>query len=239
MSVLLLAIVGLQGVNYGVKEVDLKRGEARALIERYGDCIILKRRKAASEAILSNAYSGVIRRKYPTLIDGKCLQAPRGMTAMVSFSGEHLKYALADALFEAELSQSAPPNVEAVPPLQRGSPYPAPKPPTANASKSIIADYQKASRNYDLWRASDVASQFGECVVRSNPLGARELLRTEPETAAESAAFGSLSGALGDCLAAGEKLTFSKQVLRGTVAINYYRLAKALTSPAQPTSLAE
>ena len=226
MSVLLLAAF-IQSGPFDVKEVALDRAATRAMIERYGDCIVKNRRKAAAEVILKDVYSPVIRVKYPTLFDGECLDAPRALIARLALSGEQLKYALADALFERELAGRAAPSVAAVPPLPRDPPYPPPVPPPANANNSTVTSYREAERSYNLWRITDVASRFGECVVRTNPPYVRELLKTEPETAEESAAFRMLGGAFGQCLATGQKLTFSKQVLRGTVAVNYYRLDHA------------
>jgi hypothetical protein len=69
-------------------------------------------------------------------------------------------------------------------------------------------------------------------VVRVNPAAARTLLLTRPESAEEKAAFATMNLAFATCLPEGVTMSFGKTALRGTVAMNYYRLAKA--APAAP-----
>ncbi len=69
--------------------------------------------------------------------------------------------------------------------------------------------------------------RFGECVVRADAAGSAALLRSEPDSDAESAAFNQLMPAFGSCVEMNRKLTGDKIEMRGTVAYNYYRLASA------------
>lgn len=52
-------------------------------------------------------------------------------------------------------------------------------------------------------------------------------MSTEPETAAEAGSFDALRPTVAQCLLKGRTLAFGKLVLRGTIALNYYRLAHA------------
>lgn len=70
-------------------------------------------------------------------------------------------------------------------------------------------------------------SHYGECVVRGNSRSSFGLLVSMPGTSAEKAALSELKPALSGCLVQGETLTFGKVVLRGAIAVNYYRLAHA------------
>ena len=70
-------------------------------------------------------------------------------------------------------------------------------------------------------------SRYGECVVRADPAGSRALLAAKPETPEEASRFAALRLALATCLPEGHTLEFGKLALRGTIAVNYYRLAKA------------
>jgi hypothetical protein len=48
-----------------------------------------------------------------------------------------------------------------------------------------------------------------------------------PETDAEAAGFGTLTPTVAQCLPEGRMISLGKLVLRGTIAVNYYRLAHA------------
>jgi hypothetical protein len=68
---------------------------------------------------------------------------------------------------------------------------------------------------------------LGECIVRANSSEARDLLATKPESPAETSSFVAMGDALTSCVDNGEKLSLNKLVLRGIVAVNYYRLVTA------------
>ena len=68
---------------------------------------------------------------------------------------------------------------------------------------------------------------FGECVVRTDPARAHVLLMTPPGSLAERAAIDALAPAFGDCVVQGGRFTATRPILRGLVAISYYRLAHA------------
>ena len=54
---------------------------------------------------------------------------------------------------------------------------------------------------------------------------------TAPDSAEEAARFGALRPALAHCLSEGETLRSGKAALRGSIAVNYYRLAHAARAP--------
>jgi hypothetical protein len=70
-------------------------------------------------------------------------------------------------------------------------------------------------------------SHYGECIVRADTAGAKALLLATPDSADEAARFAALGPSLSRCLPEGTTLRFGKVTLRGSVAINYYRLAYA------------
>jgi hypothetical protein len=70
-------------------------------------------------------------------------------------------------------------------------------------------------------------STLGECIVRTAPEAATRLVRSEVSTPAETVAFAAIKPAVSKCLSAGKVFAFSSEMLRGTVALNYYRLAAA------------
>jgi hypothetical protein len=55
-----------------------------------------------------------------------------------------------------------------------------------------------------------------------------------PNSPEEASQFAAMQQSLGACLPAGQQLKFGKLDLRGTIAVNYYRLAKAAAGAARP-----
>ena len=76
------------------------------------------------------------------------------------------------------------------------------------------------------------ASSIGECAVRANPQGARQLLRTRINSKEERQAVQALMPAFAGCIPAGVEVRPDLTTLRGNVAVYYYRLAHAPKSQA-------
>lgn len=201
--------------------------QTRRLAYDYAKCVVGRHHTAASEALLSNVDNHTILERYRELIDGDCLVRSTHASAKMSFPGDLYRYALADALVARELSTTTIPDFSKVPLLERGSPPEPPAALPANASKADMKRYQNALKSFGEAQTFRALAEYGECVVRQNPAGARALLTTEPETGAESNSFDALRVTLAECLPEGRTLTFGKVVLRGTIAENYYRLAHA------------
>jgi hypothetical protein len=60
--------------------------------------------------------------------------------------------------------------------------------------------------------------EMGTCIADTNPAGTAALLRTEPVSKEEGAAFAALTDNLGKCLRVGTKLQASRQALRAALA---------------------
>lgn len=200
--------------------------ETRRLLDDYGRCIVKRWPKLAGDAIRRNADNSELMKRYRVLIDGSCLPV-RGQGALrVKFEGDQYRYALADALVRQELAAVPPPVLDDVPQLQRREPVEPSK--LSRSGKPLKpAQYAAAVRGYEQAQAFDYLSRYGECVVRIDPAAAKALLMTAPETSEESARFAAMSTALATCVAEGRTMSFGKLALRGTIAVNYYRLAKA------------
>ncbi|CAM3033816.1 hypothetical protein SPAN111604_00485 [Sphingomonas antarctica] len=74
-------------------------------------------------------------------------------------------------------------------------------------------------------------ARVGDCMVRKNTGGARQLMRTEPGSVGESQAISGMVPFLGGCLPKGKQYQFSKSLLRGTVAEPLFRLSMAAGKP--------
>jgi hypothetical protein len=189
--------------------------------------VVGRHAQAASEALLAYVDNKTMMRRYGILVDGDCLVRVTHASAKMKFPGDLYRYALADALVARELAAAPVIDLSGVPPLDRGTPPDPPAAPAANASKGEKARYEDALKDYNEKQSFRALDEFGECVVRTNPAGARSLLLTQPEAPAEASGFDALRPAFAECLPEGMTLAFGKLVLRGTVAVNYYRLAHA------------
>jgi hypothetical protein len=119
------------------------------------------------------------------------------------------------SLFEASyirhFGRSGPTDFSAVKPIDYFSGYPEKVAPEV---QSIIA-----------------MSQFGDCVVRADAADAKALIISAPETPDETTMFAALAPVFGPCVAQGQKVVFSKTVLRGALAEGLYRLSIVAALP--------
>lgn len=206
---------------------DMSAHDTRLMIRSYGDCVVKQQPRRAAEAIVGNLNGNDLMRKYPQLIDGTCVpNVQRGQVVKVRFQGDQYRYALADALVKAELATQPVPSVATVPRLSHREPT-EPSRVTPSGKRLSEKKYQEAMRDYEQREAFSVLSRYGECVVRADPAAARALLLTEPESPEEAAQFAAMQTALGTCVEEGQKVSLGKLTLRGTIAVNYYRLARA------------
>jgi hypothetical protein len=223
---LFLALMALGGAVSPNDDSAYSLKETRMVVDDYGHCIVAKEPKLASEAILRNVDNGTLMHDYPRLIDGRCMPTPPGTTVKVKFHGDQFRYALADALVRRELAAVPMPPLTGVPALDQRIPTP---PARADSKGRPLSErkYADALQDYQDKEAFTYLSQYGECVVRADPADARALLLAKPESDGEKASFAALNGALGNCLEEGRTMALGKVALRGTIAVNYYRLAHA------------
>lgn len=74
---------------------------------------------------------------------------------------------------------------------------------------------------------ADPLMTVGECAVRANATGARNLLKTKLNSKDELQAVNAMTPAFAGCLPKGLQFRPNLTTLRGMVAVNYYRLANA------------
>ncbi len=213
---------------------DLSTKETRQLMRNYGACIVNRQQKRASEAILADVGNPELMQRYSRLVDGYCLPTRPGIRLQARFQGDQLQYALADALVKKELWNVPAPAFAAVPPLFHRDPGPEPSRLGPNGKPLSARRYEAAVAGHQAAQAFRFLSLFGECVARADPAASRALLLAEPGTPQEQAQFAALATPFGICMPEGRTLAFGKVALRGTIAINYYRLAKAVGAAAAP-----
>lgn len=213
---------------------DLTASETREMIHSYGECVIKTQQRRASEAILANVDNATLLSRYSELVVPRCMVTLPGSTVSMRFSGDQYRYALADALIRKELAGQPVPDLELVARLDHREPGVPPSGLDDKGKPLKKKDLEAAQEAYREAQAYNFLSRYGECVVRRDPAAAKALLLTTPNSDAEKASFPGLSTALATCLAPGETLAFGKAALRGTIAVNFYRLAKAPRLPADP-----
>lgn len=212
-----------------VQTSDRKPAEVRLVQKNFGDCVIKKQAAAASHFVLvADLDKADWRKSVSKIADGACLLAVAAASDGVemTFPGDTMRYALADALVRQEFRSAPAPGIELAAPLIQPkfdeSEY-EPKP-----GKKTNAKQLTAMADSRLKRIGVVyLAEYGECVVRKNPSQSHALLMADPDSVQEGAAFRAVTSALGECLTAGQSLSFNRMTLRGAIAMNYYRLAHA------------
>lgn len=199
----------------------------RQIQAQFGDCVIKRQPAAAKHFVLTANLEKADRRKVVDKIsDGYCLlvvTAPMGDVQM-KFPVDTMRYALAESLVRQEFAAAHAPAIKDAVPLEQ---------PTLNeedyqlepGKKPRKGELEEMQENRQKQLALIYLAGFGECVVRADPANSHALLMTDAESAQESATFKALTPAFGGCLTAGRSLAFNKLTLRGTIAMNYYRLA--------------
>jgi len=207
--------------------------EIRAVYDRFAVCVIKEAHGIAVKAL--SQYAGGSRdfiERYPQLLDSDCVvDATRARFSFVAlrFGANQLYYGLADVLVATDLKgRPAMTDLALVAPLAHPQfdeaqflPSPTLK---GNKLKAYLAGVDKQKAEF---RAHLFLSHFGECVVRANPVGTRDLLSAKVNSAEENSHLAALTPVLGDCLVAGQTFRANKFQMRGAIALNYYRLATA------------
>ena len=143
-------------------------------------------------------------------------------TIAIKGSRENYRFALAEALLLRTYRRSAPAIAPEAPPLSHpalvvGSPMPV----DWHWDASEWFNHIKRSQQDAL------ASAFGECVVRASPELSWTLLKTDVGSSAEAQAFEPLKPVLATCLGQTGGMAHGKFGIRGSIALNFYRLTMA------------
>jgi hypothetical protein len=223
----LLSFVGLGAVIGPVaapaQTYSPKPDQARSIMLDYARCMVKREHDRAAKILLDNADNQTIEREYSRVIDGGCLRMD---VDKIEFDDDLYRYALADALVGAEFAVTGPTDFSDRPPLAHLAP---PAQADIDAALAKVKPGKKRDalmRGFEAQRVVAGLSQYGECVVRADPTNTRLWILTNPGSPEEAERIDALRHTFGICLKDG-KVAFSKATLRGTVALNYYRLAHA------------
>ncbi len=184
--------------------------DARRTTRDFGVCI-LKRfpkygERLAVEPVHTPEYSKLLDRV--TIVD--CLSHGE-----LSIPWNVVRTAIIEALYVDRFGRSGPTDFSQVSPIDYLAGYPAELPGNARTTVAL--------------------AKFGDCVSRKDPVNSRALAVSMPGSAEETQRFRFLSPSFDGCVIQGEKLTFSKSVIRGAVSEGLYRLSRAVDQSADST----
>ena len=175
--------------------------EGRKVMTSFASCVADAEPALAREYVLAEG-ADTGSPEWDGLVDPRCMLLHGGELRMQSF---HFRGALAEQLIDKKLSQGALDKVADLAPLNATFP----------------GDDPFAQTHTYMYR-------IGECVVRTDTAGARELLSTRIDSKDEADAIRSLSSAISGCVPQGEPVRIDRVRLRMGLATMYYRLADAL-----------
>jgi hypothetical protein len=202
----------------------------RQLVDSFARCLAEKHPKEAQQYALNQlpTWRRDSTDALSTLNDRRCIPPQansQDVRALRKFPEDTLKPAVAGALVRQELRTFDAALITTAKPL-----------PSATLADKLWIRPEEckncgAERIKEIAHAREVTSNamaphvFAECVVRTDPAKAHELLMTEPASAGERSAFDALAPALSNCLARDLKFTALRGAMRDLIALNYYRLA--------------
>ncbi|MGA9583627.1 MAG: hypothetical protein WBR13_16835 [Allosphingosinicella sp.] len=215
---------------------DYSTKETRTVMHDYAKCVVRRKPAKAAEAISANLDNATLRRKYPMLMSPDCLGNAARDGVQMRFGGDLYRYALADALVNRDLAGWTIPDLAGFPPLVHRDPGEAPSPTDSDGKPLGKRQHEAALAQHETEATFAYLSRYGECAVRGDAAGSKALLLTDPDTPQEAAAFNALRPVLEACLVEGRTVSFGKVALRGSIAINFYRLAHAARAAATGTA---
>lgn len=204
--------------------IDRGAHQTRMILKEFARCSVKAHPNDVRRYLLDDvgqAETAILRDRALSL---SCLDREIGQSDLqLRLTGVSLQGALAEQMLSADALLSRPLDVAAIAPLRHPDLNP-------DALKKLDATARAESL------AQEYVFRFGECVVRAGVAGSAALLRSEPDSDAENAAFGQLMPAFRSCVEVNHTLSADKIEIRGTIAYNYYRLASAPPAPAPTTA---
>lgn len=238
MPALALAMVAAAHSGDGTAARAMRAAEYRDYLAAYATCTVRENHRRAANAVLSDLDAEGLGKKFADIFiekpvvwvaDCRELHIAEGLSMWMK--GEPLRMALADALVKAELRGDVTVSFADRAPL----PVPASEKSEERETGSASVAGEQTGQRYDQRVAQAWLWAFGECVARREPAQSREWLLSRAGTAEDRAGSERLAPAFGSCLPEGQKLVLDRDMLRGSVAVSYYRLAKAQPVPRSGT----
>jgi hypothetical protein len=185
--------------------------DARRTTRDYGVCVLKRFPKYGERVALEPVHTDEYEKLLKRMVIDDCLSVGE-----LSFPLNVVRSAVIEALYINEYGRSGPTDFSQVPPIDYLAGYPSELPGNARTTLAL--------------------AKFGDCVSRKDSMNARALAVSIPGSADETQRLRFLSPSFNGCVIQGEKLTFSKSVIRGAVSEGLYRLSRAVDQPASGTA---
>jgi len=176
--------------------------DARRTTREYGVCVLKRFPKYGERVALEPVHTDEYEKLLKRMVIDDCLSLGE-----LSFPLNVVRSSIIEALYIEQFGRSGPTEFSQVPLIDYLAGYPAELPGNA---RTIVA-----------------LAKFGDCVSRNDPVNARALVVSIPGSGDEKQRLATLSPSFNSCVIQGEKLTFSRSVIRGAVSEGLFRLSRA------------
>jgi hypothetical protein len=176
--------------------------DARRTTREYGSCLLKRFPKYAERVALEPVHTDEYFKLIDRMVIADCLS-----NGEIRFPVNIVRSAVIEALYIEQFGRSGPTEFAQVLPIDYLAGYPAELP---GKARSVVA-----------------LAKFGDCVSRKDPIDARALVVSFPGSSDETQRLAALSPSFNGCVIRGEKLTFSRSVIRGAVSEGLFRLSRA------------
>lgn len=214
---------------------------SRQYTDAYAQCMTWSHHDRAAAVILKDVDDETLKAKYGDIYVAKPLVAVFECDTVrlppfseFVLSPTELRFALARNLVLNDLKRRSEDSFASIPPL--------PHRPTQSLEALVRLSGLSLSTRRDTLLEMQQAdailtwlAYYGECVVRRDPANTRAWLFSKDRSRDEAAIVQALVPSFSACLSDGKTLNFGRDILRGTLAIAYYRLAMAAPTPATTT----
>ncbi|HEX2763487.1 MAG TPA: hypothetical protein VHM92_06535 [Allosphingosinicella sp.] len=211
----------------------------RRIVAEFARCVAKRHRREAADYVLRtiSPSRGAAAQAQRKLADTRCLPAEatghHRRTLLRMVEDDQLRPLLAEALVRDDFPIFDASVINSAQPLGYGKLTDELWPPGAcKACKPAqLREFEQARA-----RSSALLAplMFGECVTRTDPANAHKVLLLDAGSPEESAVMKALRPALAHCVVPGGEVKIALKDLRKTLALNYYRLARAPRIPTAP-----
>jgi hypothetical protein len=213
---LMLAAAATQAPAKPADWQDAPATVSRRILQDFAWCTVRREPALARSFALMNEGERLAPADFEKLFDGRCL----GMiNAQLQMRACQSRAALAEALLVRDASLRRATSFASAGALNWSS-----GPAMTPANPEIAARF--AAANAD----DQPVGKLGECVVRADPAGAMDVLKTKIDSDAERKRFAALAPRIVACVQQGQTRSFNRTNLRAGMALAYFRLASAVTA---------
>ena len=206
-------------IPHEAETIDRGHHQTRMILQDFARCNVKGHAADVRKYLLEDVGEAQTAKLREKAVSFSCLNGAIGPDDLqVRLTGLSLQGALAEQMLKKDGLMSSPLDAATIAPLQH-----------SELSADDLKKLNGALREEAL--AQEYVFRFGECVVRADAADSAALINSEPDSAAEGAAFANLMPAFRSCVEVNRTLTGDKIEIRGAIAYNYYRLASAPRVP--------